>query len=383
MPNCKRPLAATFLLLGLAAGLAVAQVPPIPNIHEDLLEGQLLTTHKRQINTRIDWWKQKLLLAGSTDDILRARQSLLGDYSLYNSPAYKRYFAGRAARVFAPLLTGQGYQPDDNLAALRKINTAMVLAEMHQATIQPALEIMVASDNQALRLFGWEGYMNTQPALLKASAGPKALTSLVNALRNALETETNPLILSRVFRTMDIPASSPLPAATKQRAQIQFVQAFQRAWPAQRRAVLDGAGPKHLAAVTQAIPLLGNLAANLQQAANAADGQARKDLASAATAAVQMLAEMTDSAANAFDKAWQNRDDQQERLASLETLLRACETALQTATGLKHNHLAGKLDAPLAEVGDRAAAILKAYLQWLEALKTRGVKQPASPPKKD
>ena len=197
----------TFLAVLILASAACSQapapkIPPAINIPDALMEGKLLTTHRRQIENRIRWWKQKFIHATSDEDVQAARNGLLGDYGYSENPHFRDAFVEATVKEFMDLLKGEGTQENSPLGLEIRINVALALAEMPYLPAQPALEFMTASPNQALQYVGWQGYMRLRNALLQK--GGKAMATVAATLKKAVADTRNPLILSLLFEFMNL-----------------------------------------------------------------------------------------------------------------------------------------------------------------------------------
>jgi hypothetical protein len=373
MSNTTAVLLRSCWLAGLLTATAAGQsaTPKPPQVYED--QEQLLTSQRREVDKLIGWWKNRLLRASSAEDVVTVRKGLLGHYNFYDNQPWKTYYADQATKQLKDVLTGKALKSGDTRGELKQINAAMAVADMKHQAVQPALELLVASENQALRYFGWRGYEAIQPQILSAD---KPLETLLASLKRAISTETNPLILKLVFRTADLPDNARLSRSTRAKVRSALLDALAGAWPTYRKNVAGDSDPQALQAVTEAVNVLGELGGQLRQDAAEAGGEDKQALQARWTRSLQLLADMTDTAA----QAWLDRAGQpQGFLKPMEDLLLACEAGLQASTGSEPDRLKQAVTAGDDVVGNREAAVLRANLKWLAELKPLGVKQPAAP----
>ncbi len=339
--------------------------------------GGLLGIYKKQIRSRVQWWKYKFLIASDDKEVISARNSLLGDYDLYDSPNYHYAFAEIARVELMGLLNGKDIKKDDPLRTIKTINVALGLARMHHNSIQPALEFMVADKNQALRYIGWEGYRNTQNSLLE---GTKYLKIFAASLQKAIRDEKNPLVLKMVFNAMLLPPSDGRGVDRNMRkaAQKQFLQVLKESWGTLRKRVLAAKESQSdwVVALQGGVMSLGGIGNDLKVLTPTGnDAKVGPDTRQS----LQMIVDMAQSAAKTFDRTWKKKDTNKKLLAACSQLLKTCEAALNSITGSRSKHLNKALSAPAEEVGDRAAAVMQGVLNWADDLKEKGVKDPQAP----
>ncbi|MBN1943391.1 MAG: hypothetical protein JW849_08880 [Phycisphaerae bacterium] len=356
-----------FACAALLISAAAKAIPPAINIPEPLLEGKLLGTHRKQIDDRVAWWKKSLLAAKTDEDIQRAGEKLLNDYQLYPNPNYQQAFAEETLKQYTDVLNGKAFSPDDSLVPLKRINAALILTQMEQPNMQPALQILVADKNEALRFLGWQGYDAMRKNLLNGSK--EDLAPLIASTKTAVEKENNPILLSAVYRVMNLgKLEGQVREPLRQAADAAFLQALQTSWPRRCKQVriIKTTRKDLLPALRVAVRTLRSIGKDLQSAG-------RKD--AEVTRCLQMTFDMAAAAAQTYDRAWQNRNTT--LLEPCTDLLEACESAFNALAGVKNAFLKEKLN-PRNEVPDRGAAVLEAVLvHWAEALKDKGVQDTA------
>ena len=359
------------LLVSLEA--AMAQRPAPIAIPEDLLDGELLPTHKRQITDRINWWAKSILTARTEKEVISARKGWEEDYRYYQSSNYRVNFAGLSVPKGLALLNGTDLKQDDPLAVLKQINVAMAFSQMQHLSAVEAMEQMVAHKNAAIRFLGWKAYRGTRGVLLKG--GKAGVNKFLAALGKAMLTETNPMVSASVLAAMNL-SDVDLSATTKQTLQKQFVDQIQIAWDTYRRSTLDGK-LEWIRAVRNGVQTLGII------------GSER----ALSKTCLQLLANLADSTSRTYAKAIKNRDQAAEtgdaklekqngNLAdACKTLLLDIEGSLRLISGVIKKPIQHALTAPAADVPDRGAAAQTAVLDWVDDLESAGVVEPPDPKK--
>jgi hypothetical protein len=353
-------------LAGLGALLAAsstltAAAPPIPNIPEDLLKSELLSVYKDQIDARVKYWREQFLIAPTNRDIIAARQGLAADYRLYDSPYYRTVVAEKTNQYLMDILTGKALKADDDLARLRRINVAMALAKMTSSKLQQAFEIMVQSDDPALRYLGWRGYARNKLMFL---ASPEGSSTLIASAEKTMNRKSNPLILTEVFRTMTLVGGSDRITPSRRKSlDEQFLKIIQPNWPDLRKTLMEAEQVAAFTEMEQAANALGTIGHDL-----AGDNQSSRVIA-------QMLVDLAYTASKRYRQLYDQRDSQEFLLLACSQVLEACEQALIAVSGQDTTRIAPKLDLT-QEIASRADAIELAILNWAEALKPIGVKDP-------
>ncbi|MBN1556058.1 MAG: hypothetical protein JXA11_15050 [Phycisphaerae bacterium] len=363
----KKTLLLMFVCVAVSATSAPA-IPPAIVIPEPLLEEELLDIHRKQIDARIDWWKESLLLAKSETEIQHSGEKLLGDYLLYPSPYYQQAFAEETLKQYTDVLNGKAFSDDDSFVLLKRINAALTLTKMDPPQMQPALQMLIADKNEGLRYIGWQGYDRMRKNLLNGTA--RQLQPLLEAVKKAVASETNPILLSAVYEVMNL---QKIEGNVNEKLRLQadkaFLEALQGSWASRCRQV-EKAKSKNvelLAALRTAVAALGSIGEDLKRA----DPKDAKSL----TLCLQMLFDLSAAVAQRYDRVWQNSTTSTDLLESCSTLLSVCEKTLNLLADTKHEFLAKKLN-PKINVPARGAAVLEAVLvHWAEALKAKGVKE--------
>lgn len=365
----------TFVVLWFST--VATAIPPAINIPEGLRDGNLLTKHKQQIDDRIAWWKKSLLLAGNDEDIQRAGEKLLGDYLLYPNPSYQKTFAAETLKQYTDVLNGKVFESkpndadskDGSLATLKRINTALVFKKMNQPELQPAMQILVNDKNEALRFIGWLGYDAMRKDLLNGTENN--LKTFVEDVKKGAKEETNPILLSILYRVMNLGTiTEDVNEKLRLEADTAFLQALQVSWAARCKQVQAAKSAEEdlLPSLRLAVMALGSIGNDLKHA------EAKDD--KSITLCLQMIYDMTLATAKTYDRAWQDRANSAGLLDQCTSLLLACESALNTLADTKNTFLTEKTDMK-KDQADRGAAVLEAALvDWGEALKDKGVKEP-------
>jgi hypothetical protein len=372
-----------FILILLAAGFAPSparaeedKIPPAINIPEALLEGELFTVYQKQIRDRVQWWKKRILFATDNDDLQKARDGFLGDYAYSDKPTYTSAFSRIAVEELTDPLKGKDIQADDKLRTQKIINVALLLSKLRSPSIQPALEYMVANNNEAVRYIGWRGYFNVRGLLL---AAPKALDALAASLGRALQQEKTPILLNELFNVTNLRIlPTELKPEVRRAADVKFLNAIAPTWP-QRCKQVESAqetGSGMVAAVHLGANALGNIAVDLKP-----QGEPDKPSPEEQSyrQALRMLLSLAGSTAQTYDRVRKTKNEKSKLLAECVDMLATCEQALNEATGKKETFLNNALTAPAETVGDRGAAVQMAVLSWSDAIKAIAPEEPKAP----
>lgn len=307
-------------------------------------------------------WVKRMKAAKDEQEILQVRNDLIGYYDA-NLGGYN--YVQQAAAQVAPLL--QKDLGADPLRTLKEVNIALALSKLTQVTIQPALEVMVAHPNPAVKYYGWSGYAAERTPI--AAMGPGPCKIMFSSLAKNIGTETNALILGQMLRVLDLESTRPdeiTNAKEWEDMQQQTAAMLQANWKAWCIRVRNG-DAEMIDALRNGVPAAG------KQALWAKDKQPGKFL--------QMLVDAAWYAGQAYDDA-----KAVGRVGDAATwLLRDCEKWLNEAMGYKPGRV--YIDRPLT---DSRATDPSTVLQWIKSaeerygvvmwvddLKDKGVVQPA------
>lgn len=363
-------LVLAFLVLLLAGTTALA-IPKAIEIPEALMEGKLLSTHRKQIVDRIQWWKKSLVTAKTDAEIQRACKKLLGDYLLYPNANYQQAFAEETIQNCKDVLDGQAVPADDPLRDHKILNLSLTLVKMPQSAMQDAFQTMTASKNEGGRYYGWKGYLALRPTLLNGKAN--ALGPWITATTQAAVQESNPILLSMIYRVMNLGTiEEKVNEKNRLAADAAFLQALQTSWADKRKRVQAATEKDNdpLSALRNAVLVLRSLGEDFAR-------QEPKDDKSV-TLCLQMILDLADSTAKTFDRAWKRKEKNRNLLDQCTNMLRTCEQAMNNIAGTEHHFLAEKTNTQ-NNVPGRGAAVLEAILNWSDALKDKGVKEPTPP----
>lgn len=370
--NTVLPACAFVVLISTTLSAQPRKIPKAIFIPEALRDGKLLSTHRKQVNDRIAWWKQQLLHAVTDEEIHRAGEKLLNDYQLYPNPSYQKEFAEETLKQYTDILNGKTFaSKPDPLALLKRINAALAITQMDQPNLQPGLQTLVNDKNEALRYIGWLGYSSIRKNLFNTTE--TRIKPFLQAVTQAVSKETNPILLSQVYRVINLGTiTGTIDEKLRLKADEAFLQALQASWAARCRLV-QAVKPENdtlLPAMRLAVMALQSIGEDLQK--NTKDPKA-------VTPCLQMVFDIASAAAQTYDRAWQNQQINNTLLEKCTNLLSACESALNALSGEKHTYLAEKTN-PQVEVPARGAAVMEAVLvKWAQALKPKGVKDAPTP----
>lgn len=163
----------------------------------------------------------KIARAVTPKDIIEARKAMLKNYAFRVTQGQGPKYAKLATDALGGML--------DNPDPVKQINAAMVLSRMSQAEIRPALDIMIAHANPAVRYLGWRGYRDAQRVILMAGEAPA--DAMFAAIDRRITAERSPIVIKVMIQALRFPAQGGLvsPGVFK-KAHQQSVQALLAGW---------------------------------------------------------------------------------------------------------------------------------------------------------
>jgi len=327
-----------------AAGPAGA---PKLEISAEAMKAKTLSPQDRQkIRQALEFHANLLRRAKVADatDIDSARKGMLDLYRRFKGTTHQYAVAELAAEILTPLLK----LPN----RLKQINVALVLSQMPQASVQPALEQMVVHPNEAVRYLGWTGYQSIWRAAV--AEGRPAVEKMYAALSKRADAETSAIVVAAIWDILKWRADPPpiLRDANKRAMAI-----LAPSWTKRCTAVRKGnvamvrAGEKGLAAV-----------------AGHAKNSVGKNPA-VARAAAQMIADLAWAAAKAYQSAHKTAYDKTANeirpipaIQASKLLLLACEASLNEllgrGPGTRERFLRHPLTNRAIKDADRGAAVM-------------------------
>jgi len=356
----KKTLLVVCLAMTLSiTGLTSAQLVPFPEISEDT--DTLLKTHKRAINARIEWWKNKLLVADTVDAVSDSCKKLMHDYARSDNRTYKNFFVTSCVKQYLPLLSEKSEKKiplDDKLRREKLIQIASLLSKLRDRAILPALTSMAVNKNPAVRLLAWEGYKNSRARFIMSR---RATDEMLKEIEKALKTEKSPIVLRAVYRLMNFRGIDPelVSESTLKKINDFFLKILNATWNTRRLGVLEGKIQK-IDRASREVTVLGYL--------GSVDGTTRKTK----TKVLQMLLDMSSTAAGVYDRTLET-DPEVNKACSL--LLLECEQNLNAITETQSQLLEKGLTSKL----ESGAAVQRAIFTWSDKLKNLGVKTPTKP----
>ncbi|MBT3201271.1 MAG: hypothetical protein HN350_15330 [Phycisphaerales bacterium] len=360
-------LQTTIITLVLGAVLAPyangAEEPDPINIVAANLKRGLTANDTRQIDEHVQYWITTLVDAKKSATVYKAREGILADYGKYGSGeksmSYQVGFARSTAKAVPAGIAK--LSKADPLKSLKDINLGIVVSEMKQATIAPALDALVKHEAPAVRLLAWRGYLAIRDNLIRA--GGDVATTMQSNLANLAGSESNPLVAEVIVEILNIKKAD---LATKA-----FRDAFDQNF--KTLAVLLKTSCNHLATgqagwarpCLRALPIL-----------KAAADYYKPD-AKSATAILQQLLNI----AHAGAKAYASSDGLGAVAFQCTPLLLQAEPILAT---LSNNTDVRDIRDPLLDrkksALEKSKAVRRGVLEWLDHLEDAGVKKPVFTP---
>lgn len=302
-------------------------------------------------------WLDEMAKASSFDEILKARQGFAKTYAFRDGRGQGFAYAQETSRQLIPRLK--------EYDAVKLINLTMVVSKMPQGSIQPALDVLVAHTNPAVRYLGWRGYRDARVAIL--SLGGKPRETFFATLKRRAGVETSSVALRMLIATVRLPRSlgPRLGAAALKEAQQQALSVLESAWAAWCQRVIDQAEGMPAVAVEAVAVLL-----ELYQAVGAPPKTQK--------ALLQRIYEMMFCSSAAYRKS--KADDSDPLAKANAKLLVTCEKALGAVSGSTSQRVqdALKKDDP----DERKAFVGIAVIDWRKDLKLQEPPfKPGGPPK--
>ena len=282
--------------------------------------------------------------ATSPMEIIEARRAMVRDYRFWDGRGEGLAYAQEAASQSVPRLK--------KYDSVKQINLAMALSRMPQASIQPALDVMVWHGNTAVRYLGWRGYRDARVGIL--TLGGKPMEAYFAAQKDRAAAEASPVVITTLIETTRVPRAlaGRVRAAALKRAQQQALAALESGWAVWCQRVIDQDAPT-AAAVADAVAALQGVYEDLGSAP-----KARK-------AILQRICEMMFCSSAAYQKS--TAEDSDPLAEANAKLLAACEGSLRALSGLDSQRVRQALqerDRPTRKI---KAAI--AVIKWREDLK--------------
>lgn len=350
-------MACGVLLAMGAAPLAVAAEPTLGD-----------NPNEQQMQAYVSYWVGALRDAKADANVLTARVMLVEGYKKMEANDKGYSYADKAGSAGSDALS-KGFGADA-LAKVKEINLAMALSQMPKVSIQPALEILVASKDPAVRLFGWRGYRAAREKLLLQ--GPQPWTRMaMTSVGKAAQMETSAPVLDQVFTMLEMTGALPNDATQNTKdawnlAQSESLAALTKNWRRWCQQVL--AGDEELAGVC---------ASAARAVASHADWIG-PDKAQRAKM-LQMIVDMAYCAATGFIQAktaGQSGD-------TFGNLMRECENVLNATAKTAKDFIKKPLEDP--RVGQNLNWVLlwvvpqtetRGMMAWVDFLKDQGVVEP-------
>jgi hypothetical protein len=340
------------LALTTAVCLAQEAAPPL-EIPPDVLKTALSQAYVAQIDARVKYYADRFQEVGGDEDIVALRKKVLDDYRKYDSTEYQYVFTQTAVKYLSPLLQ----EPNQT----RQVNVAMALSQMEQVPVQPALESMIKDENPAVRYLGWQGYKRIRMSVL--AQGSEGVETMYASLARAAENETEASVVKAIFQMLYLPPIRP-EAVSEQSfsvARKRSLDILRKCWPKRCREVLAGSAAMADAARAGVVALLGF------------ENLSTEDPA-VQTALLQMLVDILYCSSKAYDAAHAAGN-----VAEVNSdLMQDAENALNAVSKLRLSQVTTALLDPKVQP-PREAAVGLAVLDWIDALKSKGVKKPDFP----
>jgi len=347
--SSSRACVVVLLAIGSAGPTLWAEAPPPVDIPA---RGSLPRAVEQQVQQRMEYWLDQLRDAKDEDGIRQAAKALLADYYKSENLSYRYIYAAQMAAKGPGYLAGM-------TDSIRQINLAVSVSGIDQVSIQPALGIMVAHANPAVRYLGWHGYRSIR--MLALAQGPSFARKMQDSLAKRAVGEQSGPVVGEIFLMLTLPPIE-IPGVSEQTlrdTRREFLQITRNTWPERCRQVLAGD-----ASITEACRSA-VIALNSFGQAYADDEAQRKTI-------LQMAIDLAYCSAKAYDNAKGAGD----LGAANQELLRDIENLLNNVKGTQNAYLVTALTDPNV-LPPRGVAVRRAVVEnWLDALESDGVVKP-------
>ncbi len=352
--NAPRCLVTITLALTLAVASAAAAPPPL-DITSSGVSGGLTASQRSSVETRLKYWADQIADANDPAKVLEAQVGIRADFNLIRESEYQDVFATLAVKVLSPLLTGQ-FSEKDKLRQEKLVNVGIAFSKMPRVTVVPALNMMLAHKHEAVRYLGWQGYLAVRPFVLARS--PMDTQKMFDTLEAAAAKETVPPTVGAIFEVCRIATDrgAVIPAETLTMARKRAQTILKTNWKKWCLRILSGdieanrAFEKGIVTLQTLAPASADKADKLQS--------------------LQHLIDLAKHAAEAYDTA--QTGGKVSKANSI--LLLRCEVAITEISQKRQNFITVALTKRGVE--DRGAAVRMAIIDWVDALKDLGIKDP-------
>jgi len=288
--------------------------------------------------------------ADDAEEVLAGRKKIKAIYDLYEGYHYQSTVTELAARHLVKILHTE--EP------IKEVNAALALSKMRWVTVQPALEVMVAHENPAVRYLGWRGYQRVR---LWVIAQPREFSEKMFAsLERAAMNETQKPVIAAVVKMLSIEPQT-VPFISQEDflwARSRALEILRKAWPRYCRLVREGDG--EFAEMCRGAMLA------VRKIPSPRSERSQK------APVVQLTLDMMGASAEAFSKA---PPDSPARRANRGLLIET-ENALNFITALRKAYLQQALTGGGAE----PAPVEQAIGSWLNDLRSAGYEVVAPAP---
>jgi hypothetical protein len=316
---------------------------------------------------RIDQSVGELLNAFVTadqDEIATIRTRIRSLYNVARGEDLKFQFGKAVSSHIPGVLEKLKANDQQGLNRLRRVNLGIVVRLADTPSIQPALEALLEQKCPASRYSAWKRYSTLWPAVLSQSL--RDTETLVSSMGQALETETNPIILDLVvdIASFSAPAEFNVPARPQAQARRAMIEAISANLTRFRKAIDQG--DTSMALLSWKIVRAWR---DLYDQAQRDPGLKKKWL--------QVLADLMWSSANAYQQTDATGDERARQIH--ERILIGAEDVLISRIGEQVGSAdqgLNKVFRALEDPNATGTSVKLAVLEWVKLLKPLGVKAP-------
>jgi len=251
---------AVLLVLALTATCSAQRTPPPVEVAP--VDGKVIAETTRSVNRELTagqksevtaflaFHAKRMVDAEKLPEAVKAsRGALLAAYTSGTGGGFRKFYATSAAKDFAPAVLKSN-------AATVLVSGAMVLSRLQQPEILPALNVMAAHGNPAVRYLAMKAYAAMRDELLTRGATKDTLVAMVKA-RGPVE--SSPPVWAKLVTVMDFSNIASADRAT----QVALFASLQAAVTAQLQGVRNG-DPAMVMAYRSAVGVVRNMTKNMQ-----------------------------------------------------------------------------------------------------------------------
>jgi len=185
------------LVLLLSTSILLADPPAVSDPPSD-----------EEITSLVSYWIEQIGAAKTPEAVTAAAQDMIDNFFFYDNPEkyadVKYEYAAEAGEQIVAFLADM---PVDDLQRTREINAARALASLSEVSIQPALDVLVAHKNPAVRFQAWLGYIQVRD--MRLAQGLSVAEGFFKVLQQRASAEDSPIVIGEICKVASLPMRLP------------------------------------------------------------------------------------------------------------------------------------------------------------------------------